>query len=152
MRGPGTSRRRCGEALLALALAAGAAWGCATPERVQIGQVMRMGQFVLRADSVRVYSREHQGVPLEVEVLFTLGGGTRFDRLDFTEAVSRKGRVYLTTSAGWRDRCWLSGIGEDQREARLTANPPRGSSGYTLGIGNPYGEPKRFVLDLEKQQ
>jgi hypothetical protein len=147
---PGASWRRCAEVWLLLALAAAATAGCAKPERVQVGQVMRMGQFVLRADSVRVYSREHQGVPLEVEVLFTLGGGTRFDRLDFTEAVSRKGQVYLSTSAGWRDRCWLSGIGEDQREARLTANPPRGSGGYTLEIGNPYGEPKRFVLDLGK--
>jgi hypothetical protein len=144
---PAASRRRCAEAWLLLALAAG---GCARPERVQLGQVMRMGQFVLRADSARVYSREHQGVPLEVEVLFTLGGGNRFDRLDFTETVSSRGRVYIITSAGWRERCWLSGIGEDQREARLTANPPRGSSGYALEIGNPYGQPKRFILDLGK--
>jgi hypothetical protein len=147
---PGASWRRCVDTCLLAAFTAVAVAGCAKPERVEIGQVMRMGQFVLRADSVRVYSREHQGVPLEVEVLFTLGGGNRFDRLEFTETVSRKGRAYLTTSSGWREPCWLSGIGEDQRAARLTGNPPRGSSGYTLEIGNPYGEPKRFILDLGK--
>jgi len=111
---------------------------------------MRMGQFVLRADSVEVYSREHQGVPLEVKVLFTLGGGNRFDRLAFAETISRKGRVYLTTSAGWRDRCGFGGVGEDQRIAQVLGYPPRGSSGYSLEIGNPYGEPKRFILDLGK--
>lgn len=141
----GTTRRRCAEACLLLALAA---WACAKPERVQMGQVMRMGQFVLRADSVQVYSREHQGVPLEVKVVFTLGGGNRFDRLDFAEAVARQGRVYLMTSAGWRDRCWFAGEGDDQRSAHVIGNPPRGSSGYSLEIGNPYGEPKRFILDL----
>ncbi len=150
---PGISRRRCAEARAlsaALIIAALGAAACAKPEHVQMGQVMRMGQFVLRADSARVYSREHQGVPLEVEVLFTVGGGNRFDRADFTEFVSRKGLVYLATSAGWRDRCWLASAGEDRREARLTGNPPRGSSGYTLEIGNPYGEPTRFILDLGK--
>ncbi len=115
-----------------------------------MGQVMRIGQFVLRADSVQVYSREHQGVPLEVKVEFTLGGGNRFDRIGFTEEVSGKGRVYLVTAAGWRSRCWISGIGEDQRSAYVVGNPPRGSSGYSLDIGNPYGEPKRFILDLGK--
>lgn len=144
---PGVSWRRCVEASLLLALAAGA---CAKLERVQIGQVMRMGQFVLRADSVEIYSRAHQGVPLEVTVLFTVGGGGRFDRNDFLEAVSREGRVYMTTSAGWRDRCWLSGVGEDQRAAYVSGNPPPGSRAYSLEIGNPYGEPKRFVLDLGK--
>ena len=107
-----------------------------------------MGQFVLRADSVEVYSREHQGLPLEVTIHFTVGGGNRFDRLDFAETVSRDGRIHITSSTGWRDRCWLLGEGEDQRNARVQANPPRGSRGYTLEIGNPYGEPKRFVLDL----
>ena len=144
---PGASRRRCVEAWLILALAAGA---CAKPERVQMGQVMRMGQFVLRADSVEVYSRQHQGVPLEVKVFFTIGGGNRFDRLEFAETVSRKGRVYLVAASGWRDRCWLSGVEEDQRAAHVIGNPPRGSSGYSLEIGNPYGDPRRFILDLGK--
>lgn len=143
----GVSRRRCAEALVLLTLATGA---CTKPERVQMGQVMRMGQFVLRADSVQVYSREHQGVPLEVKVVFTLGGGNRFDRVDFAEAVARRGRVYLITSAGWRDRCWFAGEGDDQRSAYVIGTPPRGSSGYSLDIGNPYGEPKRFILDLGK--
>lgn len=115
-----------------------------------MGQVMRMGQFVLRADSVAVYSRQHQGVPLEVKVVFTVGGGNRFERLEFAEAVARQGRVYLITSTGWRDRCWFAGAGEDQRSAELYGHPPKGSSGYTLEIGNPYGEPKRFILDLGK--
>ena len=150
---PGASWRGCVEAqslaalLAVMAIGAGA---CAKPQPVQVGQVMRMGQFVLRADSVRVYSRAHQGVPLEVKVEFTLGGGNRFDRVEFTEAVSRDGRVYLTASNGWRQRCWLSGLGEDQRRAEVVGTPPKGSSGYSLEIGNPYGEPKRFVLDLGK--
>jgi hypothetical protein len=145
---PGASRRRCVDAALILALASVGAAGCAKPERVQIGQVMRMGQFVLRADAVQVYSREHQGVPREVKVEFTVGGGNRFDRLEFTEAVSGRGRVYLASSSGWRQRCWLSGVGDDQRVAQVVGTPPRGSSGYSLVIGNPYGEPKRFILDL----
>lgn len=142
---PGLSWRRCADACLLLALVTA---GCERPEPVQMGQVMRMGQFVLRADAVRVYSREHQGVPLEVEVFFTLGGGNRFERLDFAEAVSRRSGVYLTTSAGWRRRCWLFGVGDDQRKLRLTGTPPRDSRGYALDIGNPYGKPRRFVLDL----
>ena len=148
MAGRGTTRRRCADAWLLLVLAGTATAACAKPERVQVGQVMRMGQFVLRADSVQVYSREHQGVPLEVKVIFTLGGGNRFDRLDFAEAVARRGRVYLVTSAGWRDRCWITGVGEDQRTLEVLGHPPRGSRGYSLDIGNPYGEPKRFILDL----
>ena len=142
--------RGCAEAWLLLAVVATATEACAKPARVQIGQVMTMGQYVLRADAVHVYSRAHQGVPLEVKVEFTLGGGNRFDRVEFTETVSREGRVYLTTSNGWRQRCWLSGVGEDQRQAEVVGNPPKGSSGYSLEIGNPYGKPKRFVLDLGK--
>jgi hypothetical protein len=133
-----------------VSLAGFATAACAKPEPVQMGQVMRMGQFVLRADSVDVYSRAHQGVPLEVKVFFTVGGGNRFDRLEFAETVSRKGRVFLVTSAGWRNRCWLSGIGEDQRRAYVVGNPPLDSRGYSLEIGNPYDEPKRFILDLGK--
>jgi hypothetical protein len=133
-----------------LAIAALAAGACATPERVEIGQVMRMGQFVLRADSVEVYSRQHQGVPLEVQVHFTIGGGNRFDRLDFAETLSRKGGIFITASSGWRDRCWLLGEGDDQRNAYVQSSPPLGSSGFTMDIRNPYGEPKRFVLDLGK--
>jgi hypothetical protein len=147
---PGASRRRCVDACLFLALAAAAAAGCAKPERVQIGQVMRMGQFVLRADSVEVYRRNSQFKPLEVKILFTLGGGNRFDRLEFAETVSRRGRVYLASSAGWREPAWLSGIGEDQRTMQTYGHPPRDSKGYSLEIGNPYGEPRRFILDLGK--
>jgi len=144
---PGGSWRGCADAWLILAIAAGA---CAEPERVRMGQVMRMGQFVLRADSVAVYSRQHQGVPLEVKVEFTIGGGNRFDRLDFTETVSSRGRVYLVSADGWRQRCWLSGAGEDQRRAQVVGTPPGGSSGYSIEIGNPYGKPGRFILDLGK--
>lgn len=150
---PGASRGRCASAWVLLglwALAGVMAAACAKPERVQMGQVMRMGQFVLRADSVDVFSRAHQGVALEVKVVFTLGGGNRFDRVGFTETVSQKGRVYLITSTGWRDRCAFGWIGEDLRTLQVSGYPPRGSSGYSLEIGNPYGEPKRFILDLGK--
>lgn len=107
-----------------------------------------MGKFVLRADSVEAYGRAPQGVPWEVKVLFSLEGGNRFERYDFAEAVSRKGRVYFTTSAGWRDRYWLSGAGDEHRTLHLFAYPPLESRGYTLEIGNPYGEPRRFIVDL----
>lgn len=146
---PAASWRRCAEAWL-LALACVAAGACEKPERVEIGQVMRMGQFVLRADSVEVYSRQHQGVPLEVQVHFTIGGGNRFDRLDFAETLSRKGGIHISASTGWRDRCWLLGEGDDQRNAYVQGNPPLGSSGFTLDIRNPYGEPRRFILNLGK--
>jgi hypothetical protein len=149
---PGASWRRCAEAWLLLAAVATATAACAKPERVQIGQVMRMGPFVLRADSARVYHLDRRGVPpeLEVEVTFTIGGGNRFDRNDFAEAVSRKGRVYLTTGSGWRDRCALVAVHDDKRTGEVHGRPPDGSSGYSLEIGNPYGEPKRFILDLGK--
>ena len=144
---PGVSRRRCAEALVLLTLATGA---CTKPERVQMGQIMRMGQFVLRADSVQVYSRDSRYKPLEVRVVLTLGGGNRFDRVGLAEAVTYKSRVYFTTSAGWRDRTAFGWIGEDVRTIHVSGYPPRGSSGYSLDIGNPYGEPKRFILDLGK--
>jgi hypothetical protein len=132
------------------AAAAVCAGACAKPERVQMGQVMRMGQFVLRADSVQTHSRDSRYRPLEVRVVFTLGGGNRFDRLGFAEAVTYKSRVYLNTSAGWRDRCAFGWIDEDLRTIHVSGYPPGGSSGFTLEIGNPYGEPRRFILDLGK--
>ena len=47
-----------------------------------------------------------------------------------------------TPGASWR-RC------ADALAAQtLITSAPRGSLGYTLEIGNPYGEPKRFILDL----
>ena len=117
-----------------------------------MGQTMRMGQFVLRADSARVYYRDRRGVPpeLEVKVVFTVGGGNRFDRNDFADAITFKGRVYLTAASGWRDRCAFAAVSDDKRTGEVYGRPPDGSRGFTLEIGNPYGEPKRFILDLGK--
>ena len=122
----GVWRRSCAEALLIWALVLP---GCGRVTEARLQQDMRMGQFTLRASAVNVYSRSHQGVPLEVEVLFVLEGGNRFERQDFTETVSRNGRVIFTTAQGWRDRCWFMGEGEDKRILRMTANPPLGSDG-----------------------
>ena len=144
---PGALRRPCVRAWVLLALAGAWAGACAKPERIQMGQVMRMGQFVLRADDVEVSSRPYGDV-LDVKVTFTVGGGNRFDRLEFTETVSRKGRVYITAAGGWKTPSWLSSGPGDVRNAFVFAYPPRGSHGYTLEIGNPYGEPKRFIVDL----
>ena len=138
-------RRNCAEALVLTALVLA---GCGSTERIAMRQDMRMGRFVLRATSVEVYAQSRQGEPLEVEVLFRLDGGNRFERADFAENVSRRGRVLIRTSAGWRDRCWLGGVGEDVRTLKLRASPPLGSSGYVLEIGNPYGRPSKYVLDL----
>lgn len=111
-----------------------------------------MGQFVLRADSVQVYDRGRRGVPPEpeVKVVFTVGGGNRFDRNDFAEAVTLKGHVYLMTASGWRDRCAFAAVGDELRIGEVYGHPPAGSSGFSLEIGNPYGEPRRFILDLGK--
>lgn len=153
---PGVSWRRFVDALAALTLvalpaaAAVCAGACAKPERVQMGQVMRMGQFVLRADSMAIEYVYYRDNPLEVHVYFTLGGGNRFDRAEFSEVVSRRGPVFITTSAGWRQRGWLSCGEQEWRTLHLVASAPRGSSGYALEIGNPYGEPRRFILDLGK--
>lgn len=137
---------RCASALAALMLLAIA--GCSEPEHVAMQQDMHLGKFTLRAVSVSEYSRAHQGVPWEVEVIFSLDGGNRFDRSDFTNDVSRHGGVYFRTSAGWRDRVWLLQRGDDIRFVVVQANPPPDSHGYTIEIGNPYGEPSEFLLDL----
>lgn len=108
---------------------------------------MRLGAFTLRATSVDVYSRAHQGVPLEVEVLFRLAGGNRFDRADFAETLSRRG-LRFRSREGWQDRVWLLGRDDTFQTLVLHANPPAGSHGYTLEIGNPYGEPRLYLLDL----
>ena len=134
----------------AVIVAAFLATGCSKPERIQVGQVMRMGQFVLRADRVEAERSFTASMPLEVRVHFTIGGGNRFDRVEFTETVSSRGRVVMSSATGWRIPCWLSGTDDDMRHASVVTHPPLGSSGYSLEIGNPYGEPRRFILDLGK--
>lgn len=135
-----------GAAALLLAAAAGAC--IAPPTKVAVGQDMPMGGFVLRAESVRAYSRAHQGVPWEVEVRFTVTGGNKFERDDFAEAVNRRGKVIVRAANGWHDRGWLLYRDEARTRYAMQVNPPLGSQGYTVEIGNPYGKPVRYLLDL----
>jgi hypothetical protein len=63
----------------------------------------------------------------------------------------KKGRAYVRTSSGWRDRVWVLARGEQAQDFIVHANPPLGSSGFVLEIGNPYAqgdEPERFIVDL----
>lgn len=139
-------RRACLRTL-ALAALAGllACAGEVRPAAVQ--QDMAMGPFTLRAVSVEAYSRAHQGVPWEVQVMFTLTGGNRFDRAEFAETVSRRG-ISFQTSDRWHDRGWLLARGDDRTVFALQVNPPLGSHGYTVQIPNPYGKPAAYLLDL----
>jgi hypothetical protein len=139
-------RPPCPSLVLALLLLVA---GCAEPpKRVGVQQDMAMGPFILRAEEVRAYSRAHQGVPWQVEVAFTLSGGNRFDRSDFAERVSRGGKLRFQTSDGWRDRAWLLRRGDEAQVFYIQTTPPLGSHGYTLEIGNPYGHPSAYLLDL----
>lgn len=139
------SLRPCLRGLALLVLLAGCS---GPPQRVALQQDMQMGPFTLQATSIEAYSRSHQGVPWEVAVSFSLSGGNRFDRADFADRVSRRGPITFLTSDGWRDRTWLLTRSEDCTTLVMHANPPLGSHGYTVEIGNPYGEPSKFVLDL----
>ncbi|GEM_PF-4572378 len=131
-----------------LALALAGLCACSRTQRVKAGQEFQMGQFKARVEGVSVYTRAHQGVPLEVEILLRCDGGNRFDRMDFGEAVSRKGKLTFKTSGGWSDRVWLLRRGDDARQFAIQANPPLGSKGYVLTIGNPYGKPDKYEVDL----
>ncbi len=113
-----------------------------------MGETFRMGEFRLRVQSVQVEDRRHQGVPLDVEIRLSCDGGNRFDRMDFADALSRKGRVYLRAEGGWRKRLSLSASGDDARALVAHAYPPPGSRGYVLTLGNPYGSPRQFQVDL----
>jgi hypothetical protein len=144
------SRRNCLSAAAALLLLAD---GCAKPpQRVAMQEDMRMGSFTLRATDVSVYSRAHQGVPLEIAVMFRISGGNRFDRSDFAETISRRYRLTFRTANGWEDRSWLLARDQEYSTFAAQANPPLGSKGYTLEIGNPYGEPAAFLIDLGNPQ
>jgi hypothetical protein len=119
--------------------------------RVGMREDFRMGPFTLRAVSVEAYTRTHQGVPFEVEVRLRCTGGNRFDRLDFGDTVTFKSRAYFRTSAGWRDRVAVLSRGDRAEDFAVYGNPPPGSSGFVLEIGNPYakaGDPDRFLIDL----
>lgn len=138
---------RCLRALALIGLLALAA--CMEPAQpVAMQQDMVMGPFTLRAVQARAYSRAHQGVPWEVEVVFTLEGGNRFEREDFIDTVSRRSKVYFTSDSGRAERTWLLPHSEDRRLVDLHAYPPLGSKGYAVEIGNPYGKPRAYRLDL----
>jgi hypothetical protein len=125
--------------------------GCAREARVRIGDDIRMGAFTLRVTSVDSYSREHQGVPWEVAIALECSGGNRFERLDFTEALSRRGRIHFSTAENFRERAWLIKKGDDVTEFYIHVNPPQKSTGMTLEFSNAWpksGEPRRIVVDL----
>jgi len=134
-----------GFALLVLLVVAACADG--GPKPVAMQQDMPMGPFTLRAVSAEAYSRAHQGVPWQVDVVFEVSGGNRFDRVDLANRVSRAGVVFRTAE-GWHERTWLLWRGEEVESFGLQANPPLGSRGYTVDIPNPYGKSEIYRLDL----
>jgi hypothetical protein len=126
--------------------------GCGSQElRVRKGEDIRMGPYTLRVTSADSYSRAHQGVPWEVEIKIECKGGNRFERIDFTEALSRRGKVHFSNGEGWRERSWLLARGDDRSDFVIHANPPTDSTGMVLEISNPYGgggNPDRILVDL----
>jgi hypothetical protein len=132
--------------LLAAALAVSA---CRPPEPVpvQMGQPMHMGDFYLRAATVELRRDLRYGGPDKLTVTFALSGGSRFDRMEFIGRVAQQG-VFLRSASGWRDRYSLDDSTDDQESPRLVAEPPRGSHGFKVEIGNPYGSPPGFIVDL----
>jgi hypothetical protein len=144
-----SNRRRA--ALAALLALTALSWGCSQEKSARLGEQLRMGPFTLRVTSVDAYTRGHQGVPFEVEVRVTCDGGNRFERMDFADTLSKKEKIYFSTSGGWRDRAWMLARGDDNRDFVLHANPPLDSKGFVLDIGNPYAkwdEPGRILVDL----
>ena len=127
--------------------------GCTRERRIRIGQDIRMDPFTLRVTSVEGYSRAHQGIPWEVEIRLDCSGGNRFERMDFAEALSRKGGVRFATAEGWHDRAWLLRRGDDMREFFIHVNPPEKSSGMTLALRDPRQSAAgrdRILVDLGK--
>ena len=125
--------------------------GCSREVRVRVGDEIRMGAFTLRVTSVDSYSREHQGVPWEVVIEVECSGGNRFERLDFAETLSRRGRIHFSTAERFHERAWLIRKSDDAAEFDIHLNPPQASKGMTLEFSNPrpkFGEPDRFVVDL----
>lgn len=119
----------------------------APPTPVALGDPMPMGPFVLKAVSAEAYSRAHQGVPWEVQVMFTLEGGNRFERDDFANAVNHKG-IVVRDAAGWSERGWLLWRNQERDLFAVQANPPKEGHAYTLRIANPYGKPAAYQIEL----
>lgn len=139
--------RRSGKAA-ALAAALAGLWSCAQPARVRMRETLEMGKFRVRVESVTVEDRRHQGVPVEVRVRLNCDGGNRFERMDFAETMNRKGKAWLMSEEGWRERVSFLTSGEDARALVLQAYPPRDMRNYVLRIDNPYGKPKRLEVEL----
>jgi|SRR6516164_5616130 hypothetical protein len=125
--------------------------GCSRQARVRVGQDVRFGPYTLRVTSVEAYTREHQGVPFEVEIRVRCEGGNQFERRDFTDDLSKGAKIYFSTAQGWRERGWLLARGYDYRDFLIQVNPPPQSTGMMLEIGNPNPgaeEPDKLVIDL----
>ena len=149
MRRRDRSWRRSVSEAATLAVAAVALLGCTQTMRVQMGETFSVGQFRLRVQSVTAEQRRnYKGVRLDVEIRLSCDGGTRFDRMDFAEALTRKGRVYFRAEGGWRERLYLSASGEDARALVTHAYPAAHSRGYVLSLDNPYGRPEQIEVDL----
>lgn len=141
------SLRRFGRTA-ALAAALAGAWSCTRPAQARIGQTIEMGPFRVRVESVEVVDRRHQSVPVEVRVRLTCDGGNRFERMDFADLLSRKGKAYLRAADGWNERLHFMSSGDDARSMTLTGYPKEDRRGYVLSLGNPYGKPSRVEVDL----
>lgn len=126
-------------------LAQAACQAPATP--AALGDAMPMGPFVLKAVSAEAYSRAHQGVPWEVEVMFTVDGGNRFERDDFANAVNHKG-VVIEDASGWSERGWLLWRNDERGLFAVQVTPPKEGHAYTLRIANPYGKPAAYQIEL----
>lgn len=100
---------------------------CTKETRLHRGDRISFGSFELTVTSFDSYSREHQGVPWEVEIRLDCKGGNRFERIDFAESLSRRGRIYFYNAEGWRERVWLFRKGDDAQEFYIRANPPKDS-------------------------
>ena len=125
-------------------------WSCAKPERARMGETIEMGRFRVRVESIEVEDRRHQGVPVEVRVRLRCDGGNRFERMDFADLLSRKGKVYLRAEDGWSERLYFTSTGEDARSMVMAAYPKQDRRGYVLSIGNPYGQPARVEVELRR--
>lgn len=148
MRKPGVSWRPCRRSLFVAGVLVLA--GCGAPSEpvpVELGQPVRMGEFLLRASTVDVRRNLNYGIADRLTVTFVLSGGNRFERMEFLGRVSRQG-VYVRTEAGWREPFALQDSGDEQDQPRLFAELPVGSRGLTVEISNPYGSPESFVVDL----
>jgi len=127
--------------------------GCSQDVPTHMGEDMRTGPYTLRVVSVDGYSRAHQGVPYEVTIRVECDGGNRFERMDFTEALSRRRRILFTTAQGYREHGWMLAKGDDFHEFTIYVYPAAESSGMKLAFQ--MSAPgaftrRRFVVDLAR--